>query len=172
MLYNRAMKQKVKLPEDEVRFISALDPVLVPSRLRALWEAGWSLGIIASSIKPAKPKSTVHFWVKNAPSTEQRRQIPMPPPKSLTVSAPLLGTPRTRSISPTVPPELRPRLQELSALAKRYRAKTSDDSPLAQANRELTELSLTLYHRGVPAADIAEAAGVTYRAMARRLSNG
>ena len=82
------MKQKIKLPDDEVRFISALDSALVPSRLRALWEAGWSLGIIASSIKPAKPKSTVHFWVKNAPSTEQRRQIPMPPPKSLTVSAP------------------------------------------------------------------------------------
>jgi hypothetical protein len=63
MLYNRAMKQKVKLPDDEVRFISALDPVLVTSRIRALWEEGWSLGIIASSIKPAKPKSTVHFWV-------------------------------------------------------------------------------------------------------------
>jgi hypothetical protein len=29
-----------------------------------------------------------------------------------------------------------------------------------------------LYNRGVPAVDIAEAAGVTYRAIARRLANG
>ena len=63
-------------------------------------------------------------------------------------------------------------IQELSVLSRRYRAKTSPDSPLALANRELTEIALSLYHRGVPAAEIAKAAGVTYRAMARRIANG
>jgi hypothetical protein len=67
---------------------------------------------------------------------------------------------------------MKPQLQHLSSLAKRYRAKSDPNSEFAIANRELTDLARSLYNRGVPAADIAEAAGVTYRAMARRLSNG
>jgi hypothetical protein len=65
---------------------------------------------------------------------------------------------------------MRPRLRELSAQAKRYRAKTAPDSPLALANDELTAIARTLRSMGVPTAAIAEAAGVSYRAMARRLS--
>ena len=78
--------------------------------------------------------------------------------------------PRTRSISPRVPPDLRPRLRELGTLARRYRAKTPANSPLALANRELTDLALKLRSRGVSTADIADAAGVSYRAMARRIA--
>ena len=65
---------------------------------------------------------------------------------------------------------MRPRLKQLSDLAKRYRAKTAPSSPLAQANDELTSIAKTLRSMGVPTAAIAEAAGVSYRAMARRLS--
>jgi hypothetical protein len=65
---------------------------------------------------------------------------------------------------------MRQRLQDLSKLAKRYRAKTSPDSPFSQANSELTAVANTLRSMGVPTADIAKAAGVSYRAMARRLS--
>lgn len=166
------MKHKQKLPDDEVRFIASMPQELIPGRLRALWNAGWSLGVIAKSLKPVRPKSTVHFWVKNASEEEQTRTIPAPPAKSITASAPLASAPRTRSISPEVPPELIPHLRELAGLSKRYRAKTPSSSPFAQANREFTEISLELYHRGVPAASIAEAAGVTYRAMARRIANG
>lgn len=166
------MKHKQKLPDDEVRYLASMPPELLPSRLKALWLAGWSLGVIAKSLKPARPKSTVHFWVKNASEQEQTRTIPAPPAKSLTASAPLSSAPRTRSISPEVPPELTSHIRQLAELSKRYRAKTPPSSPLAQANRELTEISLELYHRGVPAASIADAAGVTYRAMARRIANG
>jgi hypothetical protein len=166
------MKKKIKLPADEVRFLSSLPIEIFHGRLRALWESGWSLGIIANSLDPKRPKSTVHFWVQNAASQEQRRPIPATPPKSLTVTAPLSNTPRLRSISPSVPVDMRPHLQHLSSLAKRYRAKSDPHSEFAIANRELTDLARSLYNRGVPAADIAEAAGVTYRAMARRLSNG
>jgi len=165
------MKKKTRLPEDEVRFLSSLPDEMLPPRLRALWEAGWSLAVIANSLKPARPKSTVHFWVKNAKSEEQRRPVPPTPPKSLTSTAPLNNAPRMRSISPSVPPELRPQLKQLADLSKRYRAKTPSNSPLAIANKELTAIAKELRDRGVPAADIAEAAGVTYRAMARRLSN-
>lgn len=165
------MKKKTKLPEDEVRFLSALPEKLLKERVKALWDAGWSLAVIANSLKPSKPKSTVHFWVQNTSAVEQRRLVPPIPPKSLKVTAPILDSPITRSISPSVPLELRPRIRQLADLSKRYRAKTSPDSPLAQANIELTKIALDLYSRGIPAASIAESAGVSYRAMARRISN-
>lgn len=166
------MKHKQKLPDDEVRFLASMPPELVPARLRALWLAGWSLGVIAKSLKPVRPKSTVHFWVKNATDQEQTRTIPAPPDKSLTASAPLASAPRMRSISPEVPLDMVSHIQQLAQLSKLYRSKTPSSSPLAQANKELTEIALDLYHRGVPAASIAQAAGVTYRAMARRIANG
>lgn len=172
MLYNSRVKKKTRLPADEVRFLVSLQKEHLHGRLRALWQSGWSLGIIANSLDPKKPKSTVHFWVQNAKDQEQHRTIPTPPPKSLTVSAPLLNTPRLRSISPSVPTEVKPRLRDLSLLARRYRSKSDPNSEFAVANRELTDLARSLYNRGVPATDIAEAAGITYRAIARRLADG
>lgn len=159
-----------KVPIDEIIYISTLTRLEMESRLRSLWKAGWSLNVIGSSLNPTVPKTTVHFWVRRAPDVKQLKAVPLPPPKSLTTSVPTKHAPRLRSISPGVPPEIRIRLRELSALSKRYRAKTAPSSPLAQANNELTQIARQLRNRGVPTATIAEAAGVTYRAMARRLS--
>ena len=164
------MDQTTLLPTDEVNFLGSLARPEAESRLKALWEAGWSLQILGSSLQPPRPKTTIHFWVKRAEVTEQFRVIPTPPPKSLTTSVPTKSAPRLRSISPGVPPDMKPRLRELSALAQRYRAKTSPDSPLALANDELTAIAKTLRSMGVPTAAIAAATGVSYRAMARRLS--
>jgi hypothetical protein len=166
------MINQPKLPLDEVAYIALLPRAEMESRLRALWNAGWSLAVIGDSLNPARPKTTVHFWVRRAEDVKQFRNIPVPPPKSLTTSVPTKNAPRLRSISPGVPADIRLRLRELSVLSKRYRAKTSPDSPLAKANVELTQIAKDLRSRGVPTASIAEAAGVTYRAMARRLSNG
>ncbi len=166
------MKNKPKLPKEEIKFLLSLSQEAFTARLRCLWEAGWSLGIIAESFTPPKPKSTIHFWVKNAAQQEQIKPIPETPAKSLTVLSPLSDTPRLRSISLGVPPELKPRLKHLSSLSRRYRAKSAPNSELALANSELTELAKSLHNRGVSTAAIAEAAGVTYRAMARRISNG
>jgi hypothetical protein len=168
--YNKSMLNPPKLPIEEVVYLSTLTRSEMESRLRGLWKAGWSLGVIGSSLSPAVPKTTIHFWVRRAPDVKQLRALPLPPPKSLTTSVPTKHAPRLRSVSPGVPPELRIKLKELSALSKRYRAKTSPTSPLAQANNELTQIARQLKNRGVPTAAIAEAAGVTYRAMARRLS--
>lgn len=164
------MTQRTLLPEDEVTFIANLPRPEAESRIRSLWETGWSLQTIGDSLVPPRPKTTIHFWVKRAEVREQQRAVPTPPPKSLTTSVPTKTAPRLRSISPGVPPEMAPRLAELSAKAKRYRAKTAPDSPLAQANEELTTVAKTLRSMGVPTAAIAKAAGVSYRAMARRLS--
>lgn len=164
------MSEKTLLPEDEVTFIAQLPREEAESRIRALWESGWSLQTLGDSLVPPRPKTTIHFWVKRATPREQQRNLPVPPPKSLTTSVPIKTAPRLRSISPGVPPEMVPKLQQLSALAQRYRAKTPPDSPLAQANDELTAIARTLRSMGVPTAAIAKAAGVSYRAMARRLS--
>lgn len=164
------MTEKTYLPQDEVEFLKTLARPDLESRLRALWESGWSLAILGESVRPQRPKTTIHFWVKRAPSQQQARPIPPPPPKSLTTSVPTKNAPRLRSISPGVPPDMKPRLKELATLARRYRARTTPDSPLAQANRDLTAMAIALRSMGVPTAAIAEAAGVSYRAMARRLS--
>lgn len=153
-----------------MNFIKSLDRPLAESRLRALWESGWSLSILGESLNPPRPKTTIHFWVKRAAPTPQQRPVPPPPPRSLTTSVPTKSAPRLRTVSPRVPPEMKPRLKELSTLAKRYRARTLPDSPYARANRDLTAMAVALRSMGVPTADIAEAAGVSYRAMARRLS--
>lgn len=164
------MNRQSPLPVDEATFVNSLPDKQFKDRLRALWLAGWSLSTLGEAVDPPRSKSTVHFWVRNADDTLQRREIPNPAPTSLTSVAPTKSAPRLRTISPGVPADLKPRLKELSTLAKRYRAKTPYSSPLAEANRELTELARSLRSRGVPTAAIADAAGVTYRAMAKRLS--
>jgi hypothetical protein len=158
------------LPVDEALFVNSLPNKQLKERLRALWLAGWSLSTLGDAVEPSRSKSTIHFWVRNADDSIQRREIPNPAPTSLTSVAPTKSAPRLRTISPGVPSDMKAHLRELSTLAKRYRAKTPYNSPLAQANRELTELARSLRSRGVPTAAIADAAGVTYRAMAKRLS--
>lgn len=164
------MKQHVEVPTDEKAFLNSLPKEQRNKRLRALWEAGWSLSILGASLFPKRGKTTIHFWIVNIESGEQRRAVPEPPPKSLSSLTPLTISARVRSISPAVPPHLKPKIKELSRLSKRYRARTPENSPFAIANRELTDLAKSLRERGVPTSIIAEAAGVSYRAMAKRLT--
>ena len=170
ILYNMVMNQTPRLPNDEIVFLMSLSQEDFESRLLALRKAGWSLRQIGASLRPPKPKTTVHFWTNRASEKLQHREVPLPPPRSLTTSVPTKNAPRLRSISPGVPVDLKPRLRELATLARRYRAKSPAGSPLALANEELTAVAKTLRSMGVPTAAIAEAAGVSYRAMARRLS--
>lgn len=158
------------LPADEVAYLASLPREEMESRLRALWENGWSLASLGDSVQPQRPKTTIHFWVKRAATTPQSRILPTPPPKSLTTSVPVKSAPRLRSISPGVPSDIRDRIRELSILARRYRAKTPPNSPIALANDELTAIARTLSSMGVPTQAIADVAGVSYRAMARRIT--
>jgi|AntAceMinimDraft_1070359.scaffolds.fasta_scaffold02023_9 hypothetical protein len=159
------------LPQDEVRFLEALPIPEMHSRLAALHHNGWSFAALGRSLNPEKAKTTVHYWVRNAPTpTPQRRAIPQAPNHSLFHAVPTLRTPQARSIAPKVPPDLRPHLRELAQLSRRYRARTPGNSVTAQANQELTRLAVQLHSYGVPTSDIAAAAGITYRAVARRIS--
>lgn len=165
------MRSHTELPHDEVRFLQELPRSERDSRLAALHDHGWSLATLGRSLQPPKPKTTIHYWIRNAKKgVEQRRELPKPPPTSLTTAVPTYKAPISRSISPKVPPDMRPHLRELASQSRRYRAKTPKSSPLAQANQELTKIALQLHAHGVPTSDIAAAAGVSYRAMARRIA--
>jgi len=154
-LYNRTM-----LPDDELKYLNSLEN---PSaRLRALHEAGWSLSTLASSITPPRPKSSLYYQVKNAPSSDLSRPIPSPPLPALPV----------RSISPQVSSKNAEELARLSALARNCRSRTPPSSPYRVANNKLTDLAVSLYLQGVPVSAIAKAAKVSARAMFRRVSRG
>lgn len=159
------------LPHEEVEFLDSLPEKSRDYRLRQLHEAGWSLSALSQAI--GTPKTTVHFRIRKAmlPAVPPQRPIPAPQ-KSITALVPSPYSTRVRSISPKVPPDLRPRIAQISQTARRYRARTPANSPTALANAELTRLALHLRSQGVPTADIAAAAGVSYRAMARRITKG
>ena len=159
------------LPQEEVRYLESLSIPERDARLKVLHEAGWSLSSLAKAVQ--SPKTTVHFWVRKAQTGPKALERTIPaPPRSITALVPTPYSPIVRSISPKVPPDLRPRLRELSEMSRRYRSRTPSTSPFAVANEELTKLATSLHDRGVPTADIASAAGVSYRAMARRIEKG
>ena len=70
---------------------------------------------------------------------------------------------------PRISPAARRRISGLAPLARRYRARTNPNGTYARANQELTELCHDLYRTGASVRELSLAAGVTYRAMARRL---
>ena len=171
-LYTCLMNTQLPLPQGEIDYLAALsetNPKAFHSRLLALWEAGWSLSVLGNAVSPKRPRATIHYWVRKADKTAQIAAIPQP---QFTQSLPaaLLGVvpAKTRTIAPTVTPEMSEKLRTLSLQARRYRSRTTQDNRFAVANREFTDLVKELRSQGVPAVDIAQAAGISYRAVARR----
>lgn len=60
-------------------------------------------------------------------------------------------------------------IRSLAPLARRHRPRTSPGNRYRVANEDLTRLARGLYSRGASIPELAEAAGVTYRAMYRRV---
>jgi hypothetical protein len=72
-------------------------------------------------------------------------------------------------VSPGISEEAAKEVKRLAPLARGFRAKMSQTSAAAVANRRLTDISKKLYENGVGIREIAETAGVTYRAMYKRI---
>lgn len=172
LLYSDLMNNQIPLPQSEISYLASLsasDVGAFHARLLALWEAGWSLSVLGNSVSPKRPRATIHYWVRKTASRTQT--VPIPTPEfSKPLTSALLGvvSAKTRTIAPSVTPEVAAQLRDLSLQARRYRSRTSESNKFAVANREFTALVKDLRAQGIPAVDIADAAGISYRAVARR----
>ena len=166
----------VPLPQSEIDYLASIahDRRALRARLRALWDQGWSLSILGSALTPKRPRATVHYWIKDLSplSSFPQPPIPSPSPPTRPLITELASTSNAtiRTASPSLTPEQAQRLRSLSAQARRYRARTAESNAFAVANRQFTDLVKALRSEGVPAVEIAQAAGISYRAVARRIA--
>ena len=154
-----------QLPQDEVELLNTLWDEEFYTRIRALFDAGWTLESIGRAFNPPRRRSTIRYWANRTVRKEYpqlQETVPQPKHKPR-------GYVSRRPKSPGIDPTTRSRIQELAPLARRYRAKMNPASVEALANDELTGICMRLIDENVTVRELAEAAEVTYRAMARRL---
>ena len=138
------------------------------ARAYELYQAGWTLQAIGDALQPPRPRSTVRSWLLRfqAPPTEAINPIAVPAPRYQTHAD---GYQKRRPQSPGIKPDERALIQRIAPQARRFRAKVSSNDSTRVANDQLTAICLRLYYEGVSVTELAEAAGVTYRAMVKRL---
>ena len=160
---NRRAARKQSLPASEAEVLNKLFDDELATRLNQLFNAGWTLQAMGNAFTPPRGRSTVRSWMvrRYDPSPLDFPAIPLP-------KAPR-GYVSRRPVSPGISPNELAQIKALAPLARTYRSKMYPGSPQAVANHSLTELCLSLSERNVTVKELAEAAGVTYRAMARRL---
>ena len=154
------------LPPGEVAYVSSLKGTHLKSRCYLLFQQGWPATAIARAVNVSP--STVRNWVASGPHT---------PTTPLPFGTPALPTPTYSEYVPKKPanPGITlidaAAIEVLAPLARRYRSTFQPSHPAAQANAELTRICVSLYQSGVPLAQIASVAQVSYRAMHRRVTN-
>jgi hypothetical protein len=157
------------LPADEVEILNNLEGYELFQRARFLYNAGWTLRSIGEAFDPSRARSTVRYWI-NTPTPiagfEGYSDLPTTPIPTLATPAQSQRKPR-RALTTAESSKI----AELAPLARKYRATMNQGHPSARANRELTDICVRLHHTDrVTIRDLADAAGVSYRAMARRVS--
>ena len=173
MPYNREMSRRSargqKLPPQEVEFLNSLAADDLVVRVKALYVEGWSLQCIGEALSPKRPRTTIRSWVLRASSQEKSgievidAPIPLPKPK---VEG---GSYQKKRNSPGVPQGALEDIKHLAPLARTFRSRMASTSAPAVANQRLTELCKDLHSQNVSIRELAEAAGVTYRAMYKRV---
>lgn len=155
------------LPSYEIALLQSLDGYELFARARMLYQAGWTLRSIGEAFDPPRARSTIRYWINTeTPIASAYTDLPTAPVPTLATPASTQKTPR-RSLT-TV--EFM-RIRELAPSARKYRATMKPGHASAKSNKELTELCARLHHEDrVTIGELAEAAGVSYRAMARRVS--
>lgn len=148
------------LPKDEEDFLLSLTGTDLKLRARRLYEAGWTLAAIGTPIN--KSRSTVRFWVNNVPQLRSTVDRPVPTPEDRSYV-------HKKPANPGISAPTAARLAYLAPIARKYRARLAASHPATEANEELSALCKSLHETHVPIQEIADAAGVTYRAMYRRI---
>lgn len=154
-----------QLPPHEVEFLNTLKGEQRIERVAALFNAGWSLQTIGDSLQPRHPRSTVRSWVLRS-SGQNTIDAPIPTPR---LKTPEGGYERRRPESPGIPQGDLETIRQLSPLARTYRSRMASTSAAAVANSRLTDICKKLYENNVSIRELAEVAGVTYRAMYKRI---
>jgi hypothetical protein len=154
------------LPEDESALLRSLNKKDRNVRASQLFHEGWTLQSIGNAFEPPIRRSTVKYWVETAPAKSDVIDVPTQSP---TYKTPSGGYQRKKPLSPGIAPEYEQRLAQLSPLARQYRSGMSSTSLYASANDEYNEIIHDLAAQNVTPAEIAKAANVTFRSIARRL---
>lgn len=166
MTHDRHPARNQVLPAIEADLLNTLSGYSLHLRVRELYEQGWTLRSIGDAMIPQRPRSTIRYWItKPLPIAGA-----MPPPFPV-VTAPVPVQVRSKTPKPRrhMTPGERSRVFHLAPVARRFRASMNPAHPAALANAELSDLVVRLYQDNVPIRDLADVAGVSYRAMARRI---
>lgn len=165
----RRPARKQPLPAKEAAYLNTLNQDDLMARAYELYNAGWTLQAIGDALTPPRPRSTVRSWLL-------RYQLPVDASKPAKVPSPLYRTHKDgyqkKKQSPGIQPDELALIQSLAPLARTFRAKMANASAAAVANDQLTAICLRLHATGVTTSELAKAAGVTYRAMVKRLQKG
>ena len=180
------MSKTERLPEDECVYLRGLSGVARNQRAASLVANGWSLAALGDAFTPPKTRSTIKSWIKSSSSSSAHSTItaaqsstslplypqrPVPRPQSNT--DPSRPQRRERRVydpkAPLMPEDAKKRIREIAPTARRYRARVNPEGIFARSNAELTQIAVDLHSRGVSIRELAVTAGVTYRAMARRV---
>lgn len=154
------------LPQEEVILLRSLVRNDRNVRAHLLFKQGWTLQTIGSAFEPPVRRSTVKYWVDNA-KLPKYPAVDVPNPYFKT---PVGGYQRKKPISPGITPEDQQRLAHLAPIAKTFRSGMASTSLQSISNDEFDALIRELHDADVTTAEIARAANVTFRAIARRLS--
>jgi hypothetical protein len=163
---SRRTARNQPIPPAEVEYLNSLTIDALIPRVSALYNAGWALQAIGDCLSPRRPRSTIRSWVVKAKDLEIVDAPIVPSPKHKTSAE---GYQKRRPTSPGIPEDTFDEIRSLAKLARTYRAKMAQTSAAAVANRRLTDISKKLHENGVGIRELAEAAGVTYRAMYKRI---
>lgn len=170
--------REMKLPDDEVKVLVSCSGDPLRARVRALREAGWTFAAIADAWTPPKQRSSIRA-LSQQPTKSPLPIVPSPPSSSS--SSHLAAAEKSRHSrarrfydpsTPKISKDDARTIARLAPLARRYRARANPTGAYALANEELTQLCISLYRSGASVLELASAANVTYRAMARRIGVG
>lgn len=155
------------LPPYEISLLNELTGFELFVRAKMLYQTGWTLRAIGEAFDPPRARSTIRYWINTpTPIASAYTDLPTAPVPTLATAASAPSKPRR----PLTTVEFT-RIRELAPSARKYRATMKPGHASAKANRELTELCARLHHEDrVTIGELADAANVSYRAMARRVS--
>lgn len=154
------------LPPEEVHILSSLHGFSLYARCAELFRAGWTLRAIGEAFEPPRARSTIRSWVERAGDTAPT--VALPDVQTPELTTPSVYVPVRPAFVP-IPALEKARIETLAPIARKYRSGMHPDHAASKANQSLTDLVRDLHSRDITVRQLADAAGVTYRAMAKRL---